>query len=60
VLGLTVKQLLILAGTGVALVVLLAVLRVLLKLTKAFLKLGCLTILILLVVAFALMRGFGA
>jgi hypothetical protein len=59
VLGLTVEQLLILAGVAVALVVLLLVLRTLLKLTRAFLKFGCLGIFILLAVTFALMRVLG-
>jgi hypothetical protein len=59
VLGLTVEQFLTLAGIAVALVVLLLVLRTLLKLTRAFVKFGCLGILILLVVSFALMRVLG-
>lgn len=58
-LGLTVEQWLTLVGVAVALVVLLLVLRMLFRLTRAFLKLGCLGILILLAVAFALMRGLG-
>ncbi|MGD9030090.1 MAG: hypothetical protein PVG25_09775 [Anaerolineae bacterium] len=58
-LGLTVEQLLILAAIAVALVVLLLVLRTLLKLTKAFLRFGCLGIVVLLAVAFLLMRAFG-
>ncbi len=56
-LGLTVEQLLILAGVGVGLVVLLVVLRALLRLTKVFLRLGCLGAVIVVVVAYALMRG---
>jgi hypothetical protein len=59
VLGLTVEQLLVLAGIAVALVVLLLVLRTLLKLTRAFLRFGCLGIAILLVVAVLLMRALG-
>jgi hypothetical protein len=59
VLGLTIEQWLILIGVGVALVVLLLALRVLLRLTRAFLRLGCLGILVLLLVVFALMRGLG-
>lgn len=58
-LGLTPDQLLILAGVGVALVVLLVVLRALLRLTKAVLRFGCLGIVIVLAIVFALMRGFG-
>jgi hypothetical protein len=58
-LGLTAEQLLILTGVAVALVVLLVVLRTLLKLTRAFVKFGCLGILILLAVTFALMRVLG-
>lgn len=56
-LGLTVEQLLILAGVGVGLVVLLVVLRALLRLTRVFLRLGCLGVVIVVVVAYALMRG---
>lgn len=58
-LGLTLEQLLTLAGIAVALVVLLLVLRTLLRLTKAFLRFGCLGIVILLAVAFLLMRALG-
>lgn len=58
-LGLTPDQLLILAGVGVALVVLLVMLRALLRLTKAVLRFGCLGIVIVLAIVFALMRGFG-
>jgi hypothetical protein len=58
-LGLTPDQLLILAGTGVALVVLLLVLRVLFRLTRTVLRVGCLGILIVMAVAFAAMQGFG-
>jgi predicted tellurium resistance membrane protein TerC len=57
VLGLTVEQLLILAGVGVALIVLLMILRAIFRLTRAFLRLGCLGVIIVLVIAFALMRG---
>lgn len=59
VLGLTVDQLLILAGVGVALVVLLLTLRALLKLTKAVLRFGCLGIVIVLAIVFVLMQVFG-
>ena len=59
VLGLTLEQLLILAGSGAALVVLLVVLRVLLRLTRKVLRLGCLGILIALAIIFAMMHGLG-
>jgi hypothetical protein len=53
------EQLLVLGGVAIALVVLLLVLRTLLKLTRAFLRFGCLGVLILLVIAFVLMRVLG-
>jgi hypothetical protein len=59
VLGLTFEQLLILAGVGVALVVLLLVLRAFLRMTKTILRFGCLGIVIVLAVVFFLMRGVG-
>jgi hypothetical protein len=59
VLGLTFEQLLILVGVAVALVVLLVVLRALLRLTKAVLRLGCLGIVIVLAVVFAVMQVVG-
>ena len=55
--GLAVEQLPILAGVGVALVVLLFVLKTLFKLTKVFLGLGCLGILVVLAVVFVLLQG---
>ncbi|MGD2146688.1 MAG: hypothetical protein PVH41_08345 [Anaerolineae bacterium] len=58
-LGLSLEQLLVLGGVAIALVVLLLVLRTLLKLTRAFLRFGCLGVLILLVIAFVLMRVLG-
>ena len=58
-LGLTTGQLLTLVGLGVVLLVALLVLSVALKLAKAVLKLGCVGILILLVVAFFVLRGMG-
>lgn len=58
-LGLTFDQLLILAGVGVALVVLLLLLRALLKLTKSILRFGCLGVVIILAVIFIVMRGLG-
>ena len=54
--GLTVDQLLVLAGLAVVLFLLLLVLRTVLKLTKAFLKLGCLGIVFLLVIAFFVLQ----
>lgn len=57
--GLTLEQLSILAGAGVGLLVLLLVFRTVLKLTKTVLRFGCLSIIVILAVAFALMRGFG-
>ncbi len=56
-LGLTLDQLFILIGVGVALLVLLLVLRTLLRLTKVMLRFGCLGIVIVLVIVFALMHG---
>lgn len=60
VLGLAVEQLLILAGVGVALVVLLVVLRTIFRLTRILFRMGCLGVIVVLIVAFALMRGFGS
>jgi hypothetical protein len=59
VLGLTLQQLLTLVGVGVALVVLLMILRVLLKLTKAVLRFGCLGIVITLAIVFVMMQVLG-
>ena len=56
IFGLTPDQILTLVGLGVALLVGLLVLKAVLKLTQALLKLGCLVILVLLVVAFIAMR----
>lgn len=58
-LGLKLDQLLVLAGVGVALVVLLLGLRVVLRLTRVVLRLGCVGIVIILVVIFVIMRAFG-
>lgn len=58
-LGLAVEQLLILAGVGVALVVILVVLRTIFRLTRILFRMGCLGVIVVLIVAFALMRGFG-
>jgi len=56
IFGLTPDQILTLVGLGVALLVGLFVLKAVLKLTQALLKLGCLVVLVLLVVAFIAMR----
>ena len=58
-LGLTMDQLLMLAGLGVVLLVALVVLRTVVKLTRAMLKLGCVGILILLAVVFFVLRAAG-
>ena len=58
-LGLTVGQLLTLGGVAVAMVLVLLALRTLLKLTRAFLKFGCLVIIVIVVAAFVLMRVLG-
>jgi hypothetical protein len=57
IFGLTPDQILMLVGIGVVLVVALLILKVVVKLTQALLRLGCLVILVLLVVAFFTMRG---
>jgi hypothetical protein len=56
-LGLTTDQILMLVGIGVVLIVALLILKVVVKLTEALLRLGCLVILVLLVIAFFTMRG---
>ena len=56
-LGLTTDQLLTLISLGVILLVALLILRAVVKLTKAFLRLGCLGILVILVVLFLVLRG---
>ena len=56
-LGLATDQILMLVGIGVVLIVALLILKVVVKLTEALLRLGCLVILVLLVVAFFTMRG---
>jgi hypothetical protein len=56
-LGLTPDQILMLVGIGVVLIVALLILKVVVKLTAALLRLGCLVILVLLVVAFFTMRS---
>jgi hypothetical protein len=57
IFGLTPDQILMLVGIGVVLIVALLILKVVVKLTQALLRLGCLVILVLLVVAFFTMRG---
>ena len=57
IFGLTADQLLMLVGLGVVLLVALLVLKAVVKLTQALLRLGCLVVLVLLVVAFCAMRG---
>ena len=57
VLDLALEQFLILAGVAVALVVLLVVLRAVFKLTRVIFRLGCLGVIAVLVIAYALMRG---
>jgi len=59
-LGLTLEQLLIMGGVGIALLVLLFVLRAVLRATKVVLRLGCVGILIILGVLFFVLRGIGA
>ena len=56
-LGLTTDQIMMLVGIGVVLIVALLILKVVVKLTEALLRLGCLVILVLLVIAFFTMRG---
>lgn len=58
-LGLTFDQLLVLAGVGAALLVLLLGLRLILHLTRMVLRFGCLGIVIVLLVVFVGMRVFG-
>lgn len=58
-LGLTVEQLLILVGIALGLIVLLAGLRWILSLARVFLRLGCVGIVMILVVIYLLMWGFG-
>ena len=55
-LGLNLEQLLILAGVGVALVILLWVLKAVLKATRVVLRFGCVAIAIILVILFVVMR----
>jgi hypothetical protein len=59
VLGLTLEQWLILVGVGIALLVLLFLLRTVLRITRTLLRLGCFGIIIAVAVIFTLMQGFG-
>ena len=56
VFGLTADQLLMLVGLGLVLLVALFVLKAVVKLTRALLRMGCLVILVLLIIAFFAMR----
>lgn len=56
-IGLTMGQLLMLTGIGVVLLVILFVLVTVLKLTKALLKLGCLGVVVLLIIAYFVLRA---
>ena len=56
-LGLTPDQILTLVGLGLAMLVALFVLKAIVKLTQALLRVGCLVILVLLIIAFFAMRG---
>jgi hypothetical protein len=56
-LGLTTDQILTLISLGVILLVALLILRAVVKLTKVFLRLGCLGILVILAVLFFALRG---
>lgn len=58
-LGLTVEQVLILIAIGGGLMVLLFGLRWVFSLAMRFLRLGCIGIVIILIIAFVLMRGIG-
>ena len=56
-LGLTPDQILTLVGLGLVMLVALFVLKAIVKLTQALLRVGCLVILVLLIIAFFAMRG---
>jgi len=56
IFGLTADQLLMLVGLGLVLLVALFVLKAVVKLTRALLRMGCLVILVLLIIAFFAMR----
>ena len=55
--GMTPDMLLVLAGLGVLLVVLLFIIKVVFKLTMNFVKIGCLGILVVLLIACVAMLG---
>ena len=57
IFGLTADQLLVLVGLGLVLLVALFVLKAVVKLTRALLRVGCLVIFVLLIIAFFAMRG---
>ena len=59
-LGLTLGQLFIMVGVGIALLILLFVLRALMRATKVILRLGCVGIVIILGVLFFVLRGIGS
>ena len=58
-LGLTLEQLFIMGGVGIALLVLLFVLRAAMRATKMVLRLGCVGIIVILGVLFFVLRGIG-
>lgn len=58
-LGLTLEQLFIMGGVGIALLVLLFVLRAAMRATKMVLRLGCVGIVVILGVLFVVLRGIG-
>ena len=58
-LGLTLEQLFIMGGVGIALLVLLFVLRAAMRATKMVLRLGCVGIVVILGVLFFVLRGIG-
>jgi len=59
-LGLTLEQLLIMGGVGVALLLLLFILRAAMKATKVVLRLGCVGIVIILGVLFFVLQTVGS
>ena len=57
IFGLTADQLMMLVGLGLVMLVALFVLKVVVKLTQALLRVGCLVVLVLFIIAFFAMRG---
>jgi len=57
IFGLTADQLMMLVGLGLVMLVALFVLKAVVKLTQALLRVGCLVVLVLLIIAFFAMRG---